>query len=42
MKEEDLRRLTITQNNFSTLGETKIVDKFDIIVADFGFCSYHL
>jgi len=37
-----MNRLTVTNRNFSSISETKIFDKFNAIIADFGFCSYHL
>ena len=32
----------MTNNNFASISETKKFDRFNIILADFGFCSYHL
>lgn len=40
--EEQLKRLTLTQANFSSISLTKQYDKFDVILADFGFNSFHL
>jgi 16S rRNA C1402 N4-methylase RsmH len=37
-----LKRLTLTNHNFSSICETKVVDKFDLILADFGFNTFHL
>ena len=32
----------ITNGNFSSLKQTKKFDRFDIILADFGFNTFHL
>lgn len=42
MKESERKRLHIINGNFTTLQSTKIFDRFDVVLADFGFNSFHL
>ena len=37
-----LKRLTLTNDNFSSISKTKVFEKFDVILADFGFNTFHL
>lgn len=32
----------ITNDNFSSVGSTKVFEKIDVVLADFGFNSFHL
>jgi 16S rRNA C1402 N4-methylase RsmH len=40
--DSERKRLHITNANFTSITSTKIFDKFDVILTDFGFNSYHL
>ena len=42
MNPKTLERLTITQANFSSILQTKKYATFDVIIADFGFNTFHL
>lgn len=42
MTPDQAKRLHITNANFTSISKNKIIDKFDVILADFGFNTFHL
>ena len=42
LTEEQQKRITLTNANFTSLPSIKVFPKFDVVLADFGFNSFHL
>ena len=42
MTDEEKRRLTITNDNFTSLINKNAFEEYDFILADFGFNNFHI